>query len=76
MQSNQTEAIVRHARRNLYVVLAMVLVFAATLMSELFWPDAAFSQWPARAPWLIPLGIVFIVVASGAHDAFGRATRK
>jgi hypothetical protein len=65
METSKTEAVSRIARRNLYIVLFMVLVLGGTLLSGVLWPESAFSQWPSRAPWLIPMGIIFLAGATG-----------
>jgi hypothetical protein len=65
----QTDLLLRLARRNLYVVLFMIVLFGATLLSSVIAPTAPLSTWSSRAPWLIPVAIVFFVVvsASGAR---------
>lgn len=64
--SSETEIVIRLARRNLVVILLMVLIFAATLLSSVFQPAAALSTWPSKAPWLIPMVIVLFVVISAS----------
>src|SRR6476620_495279 len=42
MTTNQTDLILRLARRNLFILLIGVLVISGTLLSNVFRPDAAF----------------------------------
>jgi len=64
MTTNQTDLILRLARRNLFILLIGVLLLAATLLSNVFNPDAPFSRWPSTMPWLLPMAIVIFVASS------------
>jgi hypothetical protein len=64
MTTNQTDLILRLARRNLFIVLIGLLLISATLLSNVFRPDAAFSRWPSTVPWLLPVAIVILFATS------------
>jgi hypothetical protein len=64
MTTNQAELILRLARRNLFIVLIGLLLISATLLSNVFRPDAAFSRWPSTMPWLLPVAIVIFFATS------------
>jgi hypothetical protein len=64
MTTTQADLILRFARRNLFIVLAMVLILGGTLLSNVFRPDAAFSRWPVRAPWLLPIATIIVAGVS------------
>lgn len=59
MDSNdRLERLLRTNRRSLIAVLIMILVAAATLIAHALVPGSLLSDWPSKAPWLIPVGIV------------------
>ena len=64
MTTNQTDLILRLARRNLYILLIGVLLICGTLLGNVFRPDAAFSRWPSTMPWLLPVAISIIFAAT------------
>ena len=64
MTSNQTDLILRLARRNLFILLIGLLLLCGTLLSNVFRPDAAFSRWPSTMPWLLPVAITIFVATS------------
>ena len=64
MTTNQTDLILRLARRNLFIVLILILLICGTLLGNVFRPDAAFSRWPSTMPWLLPVAISIIFAAT------------
>ncbi len=67
MTTNQTESILRLARRNLFIVLLLILLLGGTLLSNVFQPDSPFSRWPSELPWLLPVGMVILFTTSMAR---------
>jgi hypothetical protein len=65
---HRAELLLRSSRRALFLVLAMVLLTAATLLAHALRPGTLLADWPSKAPWMIPVIIVFFV----ASNAFGR----
>ena len=66
--SDRLERLLRANRRSLIAVLVMVLIAAATLIAHALAPGSLLSDWPSRAPWLIPVWIViFAGVAAQAR---------
>ena len=45
-------------RRGLLLVLAVVLLAAATLIAHAIRPGSFLSDWPSKVPWLVPIAIV------------------
>lgn len=66
--SERVERSLRSSRRGLFVVLAGVLIAAATLLAHALRPGSLLSDWPSKAPWLIPVAIVlFTVINAVSH---------
>ena len=59
----RVERALRMSRRALVVVLIGVLTAAATLIGHALRPGSFLSDWPSKAPWLIPLAIVLFVAS-------------
>lgn len=62
----RAELLLVMSRRGLFVVLAMVLLAGATVIAHAVRPGMLLADWPSKAPWLIPVAIVFIVVLFNA----------
>jgi hypothetical protein len=60
MTANQTDLMLRLFRRNLFIVLILILLISGTFLSNVFRPNAAFSRWPAAMPWLLPVAIAML----------------
>lgn len=61
----RVERALRSSRRGLVAALAMLLVAAATLIAHALRPGSLLSDWPSKAPWLIPMAIAIFAVTSG-----------
>ncbi len=71
--SDRVERSLRTSRRALIVVLIGVLIAAVTLIAHALRPGSFLSDWPSKAPWLIPVAIV-VFVAISALTRRGRAS--
>jgi hypothetical protein len=60
--TDREELLLRTSRRSLMIVLAMVLLAAATLIAHVLRPGTLLADWASKAPWLIPVGIVFVTL--------------
>lgn len=64
-QPDRIEQILRFSRRGLIAALAILLVTAATLIAHALRPGSLLSDWPSKAPWLIPVAIAAIFAITG-----------
>lgn len=65
---NRTELILRLTRRSALVVLLLVVSLGLMSLAMAVRPDGAVSRLLERAPWVIPIGIVFAVTALGTSQ--------
>jgi hypothetical protein len=73
--AQRVERSLRVSRRGLFVVLAIVLIAATTLVAHALRPGSLLSDWPSKAPWLIPVAAVVAFGAmSGVLTHRGRAS--
>ncbi len=73
--SDRVERSLRMSRRALVVVLIGVLIAAATLIAHALRPGSLLSDWPSKAPWLIPVAIViFGAISAVKHRGRASAT--
>ena len=63
-QPDRIEQVLRFNRRGLIAALAILLICAATLVAHALRPGSLLSDWPSKAPWLIPVAITFIFTTS------------
>ncbi len=61
-QAERTESLLRIHRRSLVVLLAIILVVAATLIAHVVRPGSLLADWASRFPWLLPVAIVAVLV--------------
>ena len=59
-EPDRTELLLRISRRSLLVVLALVLLIAATLIAHVLRPGSLLADWASRMPWLLPVAIVAV----------------
>ena len=75
--SDPIERFLHTSRRGLLVSLAGVLIAAATLIAHALRTGSLLSDWPSRAPWLIPVVIVLFgatsVLAHRGHASAAEA---
>lgn len=70
----RVERALRMSRRALVVVLLAVLIAAATLIAHALRPGSFLSDWPSKAPWLIPVAIVlFVGIQAGTRRGYTSA---
>lgn len=62
--SDRVERSLRTNRRALIVVLIGWLIAAVTLIAHALRPGSLLSDWPSKAPWLIPVAIVLYVAVN------------
>ena len=65
-QPDRAELLLRVSRRSLFVLLALVLLFAATIIAHVLRPGSLLADWASRAPWLLTfvvLGVILILNA-------------
>jgi hypothetical protein len=72
--SERVERSLRTSRRALIMVLIGVLIAAATLIGHALRPGSLLSDWPSKAPWLIPVGIAVVAGMSRLVAYRGRAS--
>lgn len=65
---DRIERVLAASRRGLMIVLAMVLIAAATLLAHALRPESLLANWPARAPWMVPVAIVVLAAAMGTSQ--------
>lgn len=53
--ANRVELVLRTSRRNLMMVLVLILLFGATLVAHAVRPGTLLADWAGRAPWVIPV---------------------
>ena len=59
-EPDHTELLLRISRRSLLVVLALVLLIAATLIAHVLRPGSLLADWASRMPWLLPVAIAAV----------------
>lgn len=59
-QPDRIERVLRFSRRGLITALVILLIAAATLIAHAIRPGSLLSDWPSKAPWLIPVAIAAI----------------
>lgn len=59
-QPDRIELLLQASRRSLFVLLALILLIAATIIAHVLRPGSLLADWSARAPWLLPVAIVAI----------------
>jgi hypothetical protein len=57
---DRVELLLRTSRRALMVVLAAVLLVAATLIAHAVRPGTLAADWPSKVPWLFPFAMVAV----------------
>jgi hypothetical protein len=57
----RVELLLRASRRSLMIVLALILLFGATVIAHAIRPATLLANWPAVVPWLIPVGAALLV---------------
>jgi len=76
--SARIELLLQASRRALFVLLALILIIAATIIAHVLRPGSLLADWSARAPWLLPVAIVaiFAVVVAPMRRRSGDAEMK
>lgn len=64
--TDRTELLLRISRRSLLVVLAMIVLIAATLIAHVLRPGSLLADWASRMPWLLPLAIAALFLVFNA----------
>src|SRR5437868_6112369 len=59
---DRAELLLRGSRRSLTVVLALVLLIAATVIAHVLRPGSLLADWASRMPWLLPVAIAGLFV--------------
>ena len=77
-QPDRIELLLRASRRSLFVLLALILLIAATIIAHVLRPGSLLADWSARAPWLLPVAIVAIfgIVVAPMRRRLGDAEMK
>ena len=63
-QPDRIEQVLRFSRRGLIAALVILLICATTLVAHALRPGSFLSDWPSKAPWLIPVAITAIFATS------------
>ena len=63
-QPDRIEQVLRFSRRGLIAALAILLISAATIVGHALRPGSLLSDWPSKAPWLIPVAFAAIFAMS------------
>lgn len=71
---DRVELLLRTSRRSLIGVLGMIFAAGATLIAHALRPGSLLSDWPSRAPWLIPMAIIVFAAISAMRR--GDASRQ
>ena len=59
---DRAEMLLRSSRRSLTIVLALVLLMAATVIAHVLRPGSLLADWASRMPWLLPVAIAGLFV--------------
>jgi hypothetical protein len=73
---DRVDRVLRSSRRSLIAVLAMLLIAAATLIAHALRPGSLVSDWPSKAPWLIPTAIVIFAATNAMLMGGSRASAE
>jgi drug/metabolite transporter (DMT)-like permease len=65
-RADRAELVLRTSRRALVVVLAAVLLVAATLIAHALRPGSLLADWSSKVPWLFPVAMVAVFVILNA----------
>jgi hypothetical protein len=60
--SDHAELLLRTSRRALVVLLAIVLLVAATLVAHALRPGTLLADWSSKVPWLFPMAVVGVLL--------------
>ena len=71
-QIDRTELLLRIRRRSLVVLLALILLVAATLIAHAVRPGSLLADWASRMPWLLPvaIGAMFVMFIAPLRRPF------
>jgi len=74
--AERTELLLRISRRSLVVLLAIILLIAATLVAHVVRPGSLLADWGSRMAWLFPAVVFGLILVLNAplgpplsHDA-------
>src|SRR5512142_2701031 len=70
--TSRAELLLRVSRRSLFVVLALVLLIAATLIAHVVRPGSLLADWASPAPWLFPFVVfgIFLILNAPLRRPF------